>query len=647
MDGLEKIRKGLYARSPSNWRGEQEQSENKNVSREPLFHSEPIDSKSSWERESFSPEPPPVEPRKIMSFAKKLFIWSTIFFACAIAFAGFMMFRGGNVVSSEKVSVQFAGPLSVAGGEAFNFEVSVRNDNNFPIEAADLLLEFPEGTRRADNPLAEMRRFREALGAIAPGESLSKKQEAILFGAEGELLAVNATFEYRVRGSNALLKKTARYEVTLGTAPLSISITAPRETANKSEFSLELEVKSNNTAALRDILVEADYPFGFAFKSASPRPTAGERAWAIGDISAGGTRRITLLGIVSGAEGDERVFRFRAGPAQSGGGSNISTALVSASHAVLLRKPFLVLSLMVNGEEGTEFITEKGKTVRVGIVWENNLPARATDAQIIVRLDGALYDPASVVPDGGGYYRASENTIVWDRSSDGALAAMEPGARGQEQFSVNVRGPGTGVYALKNPSFGISASISARGPAGASEAGGAIETKTRAEVKLLADLSLSARLARSSGPFVNRGPIPPKVGEETTYTIVWSLSNAFNELSDARVSVTLPSYVRFVGAVSPQSERVIYDAVSGAVVWEAGELKAGVGIGGSPREVAFQIAFVPANNQAGTAPTLVGEASAEGNDRFTGRTVRSATRPALSTAFSDASFVSGQEVVGK
>ncbi|OHA19230.1 MAG: hypothetical protein A3C08_00880 [Candidatus Taylorbacteria bacterium RIFCSPHIGHO2_02_FULL_47_18] len=640
MDGLEKIRKGLYAR-------EQEPNENENTQHSPLFHSEKIESKSSWEREPLSPETPTVELRNAMSLAKKLFIGSAIFFACAVAFAGFVMFRGGNVVSSEKVFVQFAGPLSVAGGEPFNFEVSVRNDNSSQIEAADLLLEFPEGTRRANNPLAEMRRFREALGEIAPGESLSKKHEAILFGEEGEHLVISATLEYRVRGSNALLKKTSRYEVALGTAPLSISITGMRETANKSEFSLELEVKSNSTTALRDIIVEADYPFGFAFKNSSPRPTSGERAWALGDLSAGGTRRITLSGIVSGAEGDERVFRFRAGPAQSGSGSNIGTALVSASHAVLLRRPFLAISLIVNGEEGTEFITEKGKTVRVGVAWENNLPTRATDAQITVRLDGALYDPASVVPDGGSYYRAQDGTIVWDRSADGSLATMEPGARGQKQFSVNVRGPGTGVYALKNPSFGISASISARGPAGASEAGGAIETKTRAEVKLLADLSLSARLARWSGTFTNRGPIPPKVGEETTYTVVWSLSNAFNELSDARVSATLPSYVRFVGAVSPAGERVSYDAISGVVMWEAGEVKAGVGIGGIPREVAFQVALVPASSQAGSIPTLVGEASAEGNDRFTGRSVSSATRPALSTAFSDASFVSGQDVVGK
>lgn len=643
MNGLEKIRKGLYAR-------ESDIPKEDTVGRE-VFHDEAPESRPAWEQEPLAAsgvEPPPPPPvRKVMSFARKFFIWSAIFFVVAVSFAGFVLLRGGNVVSSEKVSVQFSGPLSVAGGEPFMFEVSVRNDNNSEIEAADLLLEFPEGTRRSDNFNAPLRRLREALGGVSPGESLLKKEETVLFGEEGAKLSIFATLEYRVRGSNAFLKKTARYEIILGTAPISISIDGSRESANKAPFELTLEVKSNSAEALHDIVVEADYPFGFAFKSASPRPSSGERVWALGDIPAGGIRRITLSGVLSGAEGDERIIRFRAGPAkESSGGRVIGTALVSASHAVLLRRPFLALSMLVGSEEGTEFIVEKGKTVRVGIAWENNLPSRATDAQIIVRLEGALYDPASVLPE-GGYYRAQDGTIVWDTSSDSSLGVLEPGDRGVKYFTVNVRGPGSGVYALKNPSFSMSATIAARGPAGAGESGGAIETKVRADVKLLADLSLSTRLVRWSGPFANHGPIPPKVAAETTYTIVWSLSNAFNELSGARVSATLPSYVRFVGVVSPTSERVNYDAVSGGVSWDVGELKAGVGIGGSPRETAFQVAIVPADNQVGTVPTTIGEAVAEGDDRFTGRTVTSATRPAFTTRFSDASFVSGQEVVGK
>lgn len=639
MDGLEKLRKNLYARKPD---VPEERSGNQEV-----FHREAQKSRAVWEQETLAAsgiEPPP-EPRAVMSFAKKLFIGSAIFFAAAVSFAAFVVLRGGNVVSSEKVSVQFSGPLSAAGGEPFSFEVSVRNDNNSAIEAADLLLEFPEGTRRIDNPRTDYRRLREALGAIAPGENLLKKEEAVLFGEEGAHLLISATLEYRVKGSNALLKKTARYEVTLGTAPLSLSITAPHESANKASLEFALEVKSNSAETLHDIIVEADYPFGFAFASALPGPSSGERVWSLGDISAGGTRRLTLSGTLSGSEGDERVIRFRAGPADTSGRA-IGTALVSASHTVLLRKPFLALSILVGSEEGTEFIVEKGKTVRIGIAWENNLPSRATDAQIVIRLDGALYDPASVVPE-GGYYRAQDGTIVWDTSSDSSFVVLEPGDRGVKYLAVNVRGPGSGVYALRNPSFSIGATIAARGPAGAGESGGAIETKATANVKLLADLSLAARLVRFGGPFSNRGPIPPKVGEETSYTVVWSLSNAFNELSGTRVSATIPSYVRFVGAVSPTSEHINYDAVSGAVVWDVGELKAGVGIGGSPREAVFQVAIVPADNQVGTVPTIIGEAVAEGDDRFTGRAVASATRSALTTRFSDASFVSGQEVVGK
>jgi hypothetical protein len=324
----------------------------------------------------------------------------------------------------------------------------------------------------------------------------------------------------------------------------------------------------------------------------------------------------------------------------------MQTALVSVSHSILLRRPFLALSLLIDGNSGNEYITEKGKTLRVGVSWENNLPSRATDAQIIVSLNGALYDPASVVPE-VGYYRADQGTIVWDSSSDGMLSSIEPGARGQKSFSVNVRGPSTGVYALKNPSFNISATISARGPAGAGESGGAVQTKTTTAVKLLADLSLSSRLLRYGGNFSNSGPVPPKVGNQTSYTVIWSLSNAFNDLANARVSATLPSYMTFLKNISPSNENVSYDAVSGSLVWEVGDVKSGVGIGGAPREVEFQVAIVPPDNLSGTTPIVVGEASAQGDDKFTGRQVISATRPPLTTRFGDASFVAGQEVVGR
>jgi len=639
MNRLEEMQKALYER--------EYKEKEKQDGREPFFHSEKNPVRGAWGGEEFPPEPPPPpEPHKTLSLMKKIFIGSAIFFTLAVAFAAFIFLRGGNVMSSEKVAVEFAAPITAAGGEPFAFQVAVRNDNSAKISSADLVLEFPEGTRSADGSNSQLLRYREALGSISSGMNLIKKYEAVLFGEEGESLTIKATLEYKVDGSNALFKKTSSYQVALQSAPISISVEGPSETANKGEFELVVNIVSNSTAPLQNILMDASYPFGFSLKSSSPRPVSGERVWGIGDLAPGASRKIKLSGIISGSEGDERVFTFRAGTAKEAGARVLQTAIVSASHSILLRRPFLALSVIVNGDTGNEYITEKGKTLRVNIAWENNLPARATDAQVIVSLKGTLYDPASIVPE-GGYYRSDDGTIVWDSSSSGELASMEPGARGQKSFSVNVRGSSTGAYSLKNPSFTISAGISARGPAGAGESGGAVQTKTTTEVKLLADLSFLSRILRVGGSFANRGPVPPKVGSETSYTIIWSLSNAFNDLTNTKVFASLPSYVRFMNNISPSSEQISYDAVSGNIVWDVGDVKAGIGIGGVPREVAFQVAIAPADNQAGTIPTVVGEASAQGDDRFTGRQVTSATRPALTTKFGDASFVAGQEIVVK
>jgi hypothetical protein len=638
MDRLEEMQKALY---------EREYKEKEKTTKREFFHAENAPVRGAWGGEEFPPEPtPPPEPRKTLSIMKKIFIGSAIFFALAVALASFVFLRGGNVVSSEKVALEFAAPLSAAGGEPFAFQVSVRNDNSAKISSADLILEFPDGTRSADGSNSHLLRYREALGSISRGESLTKKHEVVLFGEEGESLMIKATLEYKVEGSNALLKKSTSYEIALQSAPISISVEGPRETANNGEFDLSINVSSNSAAPLRDVLISAEYPFGFALKSSSPRPISGEKIWSVGDLAPSASRKIKISGTISGSEGDERVFSFKVGTAKESGGRTMQTALVSVSHSILLRRPFLALSLLIDGNSGNEYITEKGKTLRVGVSWENNLPSRATDAQIIVSLNGALYDPASVVPE-VGYYRADQGTIVWDSSSDGMLSSIEPGARGQKSFSVNVRGPSTGVYALKNPSFNISATISARGPAGAGESGGAVQTKTTTAVKLLADLSLSSRLLRYGGNFSNSGPVPPKVGNQTSYTVIWSLSNAFNDLANARVSATLPSYMTFLKNISPSNENVSYDAVSGSLVWEVGDVKSGVGIGGAPREVEFQVAIVPPDNLSGTTPIVVGEASAQGDDKFTGRQVISATRPPLTTRFGDASFVAGQEVVGR
>lgn len=129
----------------------------------------------------------------------------------------------------------------------------------------------------------------------------------------------------------------------------------------------------------------------------------------------------------------------------------------------------------------------------------------------------------------------------------------------------------------------------------------------------MSNLALNARAVYNTGPFKNLGPLPPRADKETTYTVIWTLTNSYNDVNDIEVKSTLPGYVRFI-QFSPQSEKVSFDENSREIVWRIGELKAG---NSSKKEVAFQIGFTPGLGQVGSTVDLVDDTSVTAKDKYT------------------------------
>jgi hypothetical protein len=125
-----------------------------------------------------------------------------------------------------------------------------------------------------------------------------------------------------------------------------------------------------------------------------------------------------------------------------------------------------------------------------------------------------------------------------------------------------------------------------------------------------------------SGPFSNHGPIPPQAEKETTYTVVWNITNTSNNISKTKITSSLPPWVRFVGPVAPASEDLTYNPSTKEIVWNVGNLKRGTGITEMEREVAFQIAFTPSISQVGSLPALINDAVLTGHDDFANVSVR-------------------------
>jgi len=123
-----------------------------------------------------------------------------------------------------------------------------------------------------------------------------------------------------------------------------------------------------------------------------------------------------------------------------------------------------------------------------------------------------------------------------------------------------------------------------------------IESSILKTVTIASDVLFTPRAVYFTGPFLNNGPMPPRAEKETTYTIIWTVTNSSNALSDVVVSATLPSYIRWMNVISPASEKVSFNPIGGKIIWDIGNLSPGSGSFGSQKEVAFQIAFVPSVN---------------------------------------------------
>ncbi|GMU74470.1 MAG: hypothetical protein AMXMBFR44_6670 [Candidatus Campbellbacteria bacterium] len=571
------------------------------------------------------------------------FFGAVVFFLATLSAALFFLSGDRNIVSAAKIDIAVSGPVMVAAGDTLPLAIEIRNRNTTALQISDLIIEYPEGTRSADDITVELPRQRLSLGDIGSGERVATGTRAVLFAEEGTEQTVRVTLEYRVAGSNAILAKEAEFAVRIGASPLSLSVSAPKQINSGQEVEMTVSITSNTSVLLQDVVLAADYPFGFSFKNGSPEPTFSENMWSLGDIEPEGRREIRIRGTLSGQDDEDRVFRFRTGLASERNDTQLGTAFAQVDHTISILRPFIDMRVVVNGQQdGTATIPPGGAT-RVDINWKNNLPTRITDAVVTARIEGDAVNERSVSAL-KGFYSSSNNTVTWDERSASELAVINSGESGSFSFSFSTDPITQGSTGRIDPDINLSIMITGRAVA----EGGTPEQITAEEerlVRISSEIVLSGRAVHTVGPLENSGPMPPQVEEKTTYTVIWSISNAVNDVSNATVRAKLPPYMSWENEVSPSSEDVQYDSASGEIIWRAGFIRSGTGYSTPAHQVAFQVGLTPSVTQLGTSPVLVQGAVLSATDDVTQSAISAQTQYLSTALYTDPGFQPGQENV--
>jgi hypothetical protein len=581
-----------------------------------------------------------------MSFFTKLLIGSAIFCVIAVGLGLYLFLNGANLISGNNINISIAGPVSIPGGEPVTFSVKVTNNNSTDLQLVDMAVAFPAGSTDPNDQTRALSSYDQLLGDMPAGWATSTSFSAIIFGEENVQKEITVTLTYSVKGSSAVFTKEQSYDVLINSSPVAVTVSSFSSVTSGQAFDMTVDVKSNSQNTLKNIVMKAQYPFGYSFASANLPPLSDHATWRIGDIPPGGDRSVIIHGTLQGEDTDTRSFRFSVGAESRGNTAAIGTEYDMAEQSLTIEKPFITLGIGLDGDQGsTDHVGAFGQSERVAISWFNNLPSSVSNVVITADLSGTAYDKTKVEPD-AGYFNSAKNEIIWNQQTNPDLASVAAGANGVVSFIITPADGGSSAGPTINPTMSISAGVTAdRGQE--SDVSGALSASASRTVKIASTATLSGRLVRTVGPFVNTGPMPPKVEQKTTYTVVWTIDNTSNALDNAQVTASLPPYVSWLGNVSPSTENVAYDANSGTITWNVGNVGANSSDSSTRRSAVFQISFFPSVNQAQTVPTLINPATLTATDDFTGTALQS-VQDFLTTSYStDPAFKQGDEMVGQ
>ncbi|MEI6057842.1 MAG: hypothetical protein WCQ60_02620 [bacterium] len=640
---IENLKEGLYSRNAPDVRRHHHlrlQTKDFNV-------------QSDWEHppeEDFSDEDLNQEYKKPgMSFFTKLLIGSALFFVLALGIGAYLIWRGSDIVSANNIDINLAGPVSVAGGEPVSFTVQVSNKNSVQLQVVNLDVQYPVGTADPADTTKALKEYQILMPDLNPNSVDQQAISAVLYGEQNSTKTIKVAVDYRVQGSSATFSKEKDFDILINSSPLTLSVNSFTKVNSNQELDLDVSVVSNSNQVVKNLLLNAVYPFGFSFISSTPTALQGNHTiWSIGDLPPHGKQTIHIKGKIQGEDGDVRVFRFAAGaPAQSNSTvKTIGTEYIATTRTVAIEKPFLSVNLALGGDTSIQdFIGQFDQSIDGQVSWFNNTTSAVIDGEIHVSLAGNVLDKGSIDPR-GGYYDSANNQIVWNKVTTPRLGSIAAGDGGTVAFSFTPRNLSTKSNPVTNPQMTLAVSAKAN-RISETNVPEEINSSVSRNIKVSSNAALAEEVVRSIGPFANTGPIPPKAEQTTTYTVIWTVYNTTSTLDGVQVVATLPPYVKWLGNSSPAGTDISYNSVNGQITWNIGNVAVYAGQGSGKYQVAFQLAFNPGADQVGKLGTLVGQAGLTARDDFTGATINTTVQP-LSTRFStDPSFVDGNEIIGQ
>lgn len=520
------------------------------------------------------------------------------------------------------VTLNISGPERISSGENVIYIVKYKNNTKVSLETAQLTFYWPDNSLPDKGELVEQ----VSLGNIAAGEEKEVEFRGKVMGLKNSKQDIKASLSYQPAQINSRLENVAVFQTEIIFVPLVLTFDLPERTTGGQQITVALNYFNDSDSPFDNLTIKIEYPEGFKVSSSFPQPQ--ENIWQIGTLQSKQEGKILVTGIIDGQRGDSKIFHAYLGILKD---KNF-VAYTEAVKSSQISLPVLSLEQTVNNS--ADYIANAGDTLEYRIKYQNNSSLAIPSVKITAKLNSSALEVTSLNLRERGSFDSNASTITWDQTNHSALAMLNPGQSGEISFSIRIK-DNLPVKSYNDKNFTVTSIAhidSSNLPLALinQQVFDTVETTTKINSKL----TISANGYFQDSLLPNSGPLPPKVGQTTTYTIYWQITNPSNDVDNVEVSAVLPSYVEWINKFKPTSSNFKYDSLNRKITWEVGKLPSATGILTPAKYVAFQIALTPSTTQINQVVELIKQSIIIGKDSFTGTDLK-ATDAVISSDIPD------------
>ncbi len=551
--------------------------------------------------------------------ARKLFLFDMILVFSTVAIAGaglFWRWYDPTItdlieLSVVPVSSETGTPIDrVKSGEYLTYQATFTNNSDILMTNTALTFSMPNGfvfvtstLPRSDSEVSTTHptNILFDLPPLRPSESGSLSITGYFYGTPDTDEHVITTLTYQQEGKDVWEQKIARTITTLRGSVIELRASLPHNILNRGTVPLIISITNTGNHPVNTISLPLTLPAGFHFSfTSSTKGDVQDNSWNIDLLSPQET--VDISGTVT--------FDIP---------SNQATQLITFVSQLLVngyrfsQVPVTHTFTVVSPQATIEWNWPDGSGLKPGNTYPVTLIIENTGNTTLEQLQVTLPLPAGIVSASAfanmNNIPVSGTTARITAAQFASLKQLRAGESAAITFELPIRAwPSGGTNLLLT----LSPTLEATVPEVTDQQYRTTMTSNNISIGTALSVQTSARYYTKEGDQLGRGPLPPRVGKETKYWALITVSNNTSNVSPLSISATLPAGVSWTGRSSvSHGKDVTYSANSRKIHWSLHALSAH-----DTAQIGFELAITPTSGQLGTTPLLLSNIQVQGTDTF-------------------------------